>query len=217
MSRSFQEEFWAGEFGDNYIDRNRGQELVVRKTVMFADILRHMQRIESICELGSNIGLNLAALHTLLPNAELTGVEINQKAAAILAQMPYVKAKNCSLYSMYPPECQYDFVFTCGVLIHQSPELLPDAYRTLYASSKRYIAVIEYYNPTPVEVEYRGHHSVLFKRDFAGELMDQYPDLKLLKYGFLYQRDTYFPGGDSTWFLMEKTGKAESGSDPDHG
>lgn len=44
-------------------------------------------------------------------------------------------------------------------------------------STNGYIAVIEYYNPTPVEVEYRGHHSVLFQRDFASELMDRYPDV----------------------------------------
>jgi spore coat polysaccharide biosynthesis protein SpsF len=44
----------------------------------------------------------------------------------------------------------------------------------------------------------------LFKRDFAGEMMDRYPDLKLLDYGFVYHRDPAFPDDDITWFLMEK-------------
>ena len=51
---------------------------------------------------------------------------------------------------------------------------------------------------------YRGHEGKLFKRDFAGELLDKYPDLKLIDYGFVYHRDTNFPQDDCTWFLLEK-------------
>ena len=51
---------------------------------------------------------------------------------------------------------------------------------------------------------YRGHENVLFKRDFAGELLDKYKNrVLLLDYGFIYHRDTY-PQDDLTWFLMEK-------------
>ena len=78
------------------------------------------------------------------------------------------------------------------------------AYDILFRASKRYIMVCEYYNPTPVEVEYRGNKSVLFKRDFAGEMLDRYQNLQLLDYGFAYHRDAHFPQDDCTWFLMEK-------------
>ena len=78
-----------------------------------------------------------------------------------------------------------------------------DFLKKLYDYSARYILVAEYYNPTPVEVEYRGNTGKLFKRDFAGEIMDMYSDLKLVEYGFLYHRDI-FPSDDATWFLMEK-------------
>jgi spore coat polysaccharide biosynthesis protein SpsF len=54
-----------------------------------------------------------------------------------------------------------------------------------------------------VEIDYRGHSGKLFKRDFAGEMLDRFPDLKLVSYGFCYHRDE-FPQDDSTWFLMEK-------------
>ena len=64
--------------------------------------------------------------------------------------------------------------------------------------------VAEYYNPTPVSINYRGHTDKLFKRDFAGEIMDMYPNLKLVDYGFIYHRDDAFPQDDITWFLMEK-------------
>lgn len=209
MARSLQEEFWAGEFGDLYVERNDRQDLVASYVALFAKILQHTNKIESICEFGANIGLNLVALHTLLPHAALTGVEINQKAAERLAALPYVMAIRSSIYD---PELvsrlggvgQYDFVFTNGVLIHQAPTLLDEAYDILYQTSRRYIMINEYYEPKPVEVEYRGNQSVLFKRDFAGELLDRYPDLTLLDYGFVYHQDTHFPGDDATWFLMEK-------------
>ena len=57
-----------------------------------------------------------------------------------------------------------------GVLIHINPDMLNNVYEKLYDSSDRYILVAEYYNPTPVNVSYRGYNDRLFKRDFAGEM-----------------------------------------------
>lgn len=145
------------------------------------------------------------ALHILLPEAKLTGIEINQKAATELSQLPYVEAHQSSIYETeFLGEKQYDFIFTKGVLIHQSPDLIFNAYDILYRASRQYIMVCEYYNPTLVEVNYRGNTSVLFKRDFAGALLDRYPDLELLDYGFAYHRDPHFKADDPTWFLMKK-------------
>ena len=64
--------------------------------------------------------------------------------------------------------------------------------------------IAEYYNPTPVEVTYRGHSRRLFKRDFAGELLSAYDDLQLVDYGFSYHGDPVMPQDDITWFLLEK-------------
>jgi len=91
------------------------------------------------------------------------------------------------------------------VLIHINPERLDDVYTRLYNFSDKYICIAEYYNPTPVTISYRGHDNRLFKRDFAGELMNKYPDLELMDYGFLYQNDPIFPQDDITWFLMKKS------------
>ena len=71
-------------------------------------------------------------------------------------------------------------------------------------TSNRYICIAEYYNPTPVEINYRGHQGKLFKRDFAGEILDKFHDLQLLYYGFIYHRDHQFPQDDVNWFLLEK-------------
>jgi pseudaminic acid biosynthesis-associated methylase len=89
------------------------------------------------------------------------------------------------------------------VFIHLNPDYLPQAYDRLYAASTRFILVAEYYNPAPVTIPYRGHTDRLFKRDFAGEMLERFP-LTLVDYGFAYRRDPEFPQDDIHWFLMEK-------------
>jgi spore coat polysaccharide biosynthesis protein SpsF len=101
-----------------------------------------------------------------------------------------------------PPIC--DLVLIKGVLIHLNPEVLPEVYDKLVAAARRWLLVVEYYNPTPVAVAYRNHAERLFKRDFAGEIMDRHPEMQLVDYGFSYRRDPQFPQDDITWFLMER-------------
>ena len=43
-------------------------------------------------------------------------------------------------------------------------------------------------------------HARLFKRDFAGEMLDRFSDLRLVDYGFRYHRDPAHPADDLTWF-----------------
>ena len=99
---------------------------------------------------------------------------------------------------------RFDLTFTKGVLIHINPDKLAAVYDNLYRLSSRYILVCEYYNPSPVSISYHGNDDRLFKRDFAGEMIDRF-NLKLIDYGFNYQRDMYHTNDDTTWFLMEKT------------
>lgn len=198
-----QENFWAGRFGDEYIERNKGQKLQGCVTAFWSRVLSRTCGIGSILELGANIGLNLRALHTLLPEAVLGGVEINPTAAAQLSAWGKAEVFEQSLFDFQPAR-SWDMAFTKGVLIHLNPDLLTDAYDVLYRSTARYLCVAEYYNPTPVTVPYRGNTDRLYKRDFAGEIMERFPDLKLVDYGFAWRRDPVFPQDDMTWFLMEK-------------
>ena len=104
----------------------------------------------------------------------------------------------------FSPARQWDLALIKGVLIHINPEALPQVYDNLFAACGRYLMVAEYYNPVPVAIAYRGHSDRLFKRDFAGEIMDRHSQLRLVDYGFAYRRDPNFPQDDITWFLMEK-------------
>ena len=198
-----QEKFWSGEFGEQYIKRNCDESIIAANTALFSRILSRTDSVKSVIEFGANIGLNLIAIKRLLPNIVLSAIEINSKAVEELKKIGGVKTYTQSILE-YEVDFQRDFVFTKGVLIHINPEMLPVVYDLMYRTSSRYICVIEHYNPTPVEVNYRGHRERLFKRDFAGELMEEYDDLRLLDYGFVYRRDNNFIYGDENWFLLEK-------------
>ncbi|MDY3297817.1 MAG: pseudaminic acid biosynthesis-associated methylase [Selenomonas sp.] len=159
--------------------------------------------MRSALELGPNIGLNLIALQRLVPGLKATAVEINAKAAEECAKIPDVTVVQDAFLN-YKSEETFDLTFTFGVLIIQHPDTLPQMYDLLYKHSNRYILMSEYYNPTPTHVNYRGTQDKMFKRDFAGEFMDRFPDVQLVDYGFFYHRDSIFPADDFNWFLMEK-------------
>ncbi len=199
-----QEAFWEGDFGNEYTDRNRGASWVAANSAFFSKVLARTQPVKGVLELGPNIGLNLMALRHLLPTAKLSGVEINKKAASELQSNLRDVDLHVSSILDFQPEVTWDLVFTKGVLIHINPNKLPIVYELMYRASSRYLLISEYYNPKPTEVTYRGHAGKLFKRDFAGEILDKFPDLSLIDYGFVYHRDPNFPQDDMTWFLMEK-------------
>lgn len=198
-----QEEFWAGEFGEDYIGRNQGDQLLASNLDFFVKALRQTNKFQSCLEFGANIGMNLKALKLLHPTADLAGIEINNQAADHLRTE--IGDKNVYEGSIFEFDAdrKFDLTLIKGVLIHINPEMLPLVYEKLYEYSNEYILVCEYYNPSPVTISYRGHSDRLFKRDFAGEMIEKY-NLELVDYGFAYRRDIKFPQDDITWFLMKK-------------
>lgn len=199
-----QENFWAGQFGDDYSERNDGAALVGSNTALFSQILANCQGAGSLIEFGSNTGLNLRAIRNLHPQMELDAVEINDTAVKQLESWGGVNGIHHGSILEFEANRTWDIALIKGVLIHINPEHLPRVYESLFRASERYVVVVEYYSPTPVEIVYRGHTGKLFKRDFAGELLDKYPNLQVVDYGFVWHRDPMFPQDDVTWFVLEK-------------
>ena len=199
-----QEKFWAGDFGDEYIGRNKSEEYLASNLNFFSKAFNQLGQPKSIIEFGANIGMNLRAIKLLFPTIDLFGIEINKNAADELAK--FIGKENVFNGSIFEFEVTHkcDVSLIKGVLIHINPEMLSLVYEKLYTASNKYILICEYYNPSPVNVSYRGHSDRLFKRDFAGEMLEKYVDLKLVDYGFCYKRDKAFPQDDITWFLLEK-------------
>ncbi|WP_420433307.1 pseudaminic acid biosynthesis-associated methylase [Hyphobacterium sp.] len=200
-----QEAFWAGQFGDEYRDRCALEPgLVAARTACMARMLRKAAPVGSAFEIGCNIGLNLVALKNVSPSTELAAIEINEQSARQANELGIARVDTASVLD-YEPGRSYDLTMICGVLIHLNPEVLPQVYDVLFNASDRHILLFEYYNPTPVEVNYRGHEGRLFKRDWAGEMLDRFKDrLELKDYGFFYHRDPISWSDDGTWFLLEK-------------
>jgi pseudaminic acid biosynthesis-associated methylase len=194
------EAFWRGKFGADYAKRSPGD---IDTVAAMLHRIVNRRPIHSALELGAGSGTNLRALQMIDRHMELTGVEVNGELVEQWtgAGVEWI-VKSAVDFSEYGR--QWDMAFTRGLLIHIQPEHLPRVYEALVRSARRYVMIAEYYNPTPVEVTYRGHAGKLWKRDFAGEILAANPCLRLIDYGFVYHGDTLNPQDDVTWFLMEK-------------
>lgn len=202
---TMQEQFWQGDGGDQYHDRN---PLSVERAEVFFRSIQHTSDametaliyVGSILEPGAGIGTNLAALKRIYPAASRTGIEINAKAHRCLIG----NADEAILGSVPETELdqKFDLVLTKGWLIHIPPERIERAYQYLYEHTNRYILICEYFSPRLEPVPYHGETGLLWKGPYAYDLMDKYA-MKLIGYGFWSSRDDY-PQDDINWFLLEK-------------
>ena len=206
---TFQSALWRGDFGNDYIGRNPASAANVQAAAMlWAQILLRMKGAppRSILEVGANVGINLVALRAL-SGAELFAVEPNDQARRGLAEASIVPQANLLdgvASSIRLADRSIDLVFTRGVLIHIHPDDLLASCREMHRVAKRYIVSIEYFSANAEELTYRNQANALFKRDFGAFWLDNFPDLRVLDYGFAWQRLT---GLDNlTWWAFEKSG-----------
>jgi len=198
--------FWQGEFGDAYINRNRNDEAILAaKDHLWRTVMKATPTPpQSILEIGANIGLNLQVLRQIT-DANLYAVEPNARARAALLKAKITAKDNVfagTAAELPLADNSVDFSFTCGVLIHIAPDDLLETCKGIHRITKKYIACVEYFNPTPVDIEYRGHNGYLFKRDFGSFWLDHFTDLHVVDYGFFWKKVTGLD--DLTWWIFEK-------------
>ena len=201
--RNEQEEFWAKTYAAEYITKNntfdlesgkKAWELMLRKTV----------GIDTVLECGCNIGRNIMFLDAIRPDAKKSIIEISKPAYEFVTRRyGLAQTFNGSILGS-SLEGGFDLVFTIGVLIHIDPDqLLPNMAKML-GYSRKYVLMGEYFNRTPVVLEYQGQQNKLFKRDF-GKLFIENFDVELVDYGFLWGHEYDAAGFDDiTWWLFEK-------------
>lgn len=202
-----QSRFWRGEFGDAYTERNAAtDDRLAARIAMWARILRAMEGAppRSILEIGANVGINLQALG-FLTDATLHAIEPNAGARAAIVEngiLPPARVHDGVAAEIGMSDGAVDMAFTSGVLIHVHPDDLLASCREIHRVARRYVVCAEYFSDQPDEVEYRGHAGYLFKRDFGSFWLDNFADLRVLDYGFLWRRLT---GLDNiTWWVFEK-------------
>lgn len=189
---------WAGDFGDAYTRRNYHTNVRERKA-MFKQILpRH---IESILEVGANVGANLNAI-AAYRNIELFACEPNALARKHIQLEPDHITADYADHIQFPDGVA-DLAMTVGVLIHVPSDALLPSMREIHRCARRYVLCGEYFAPTEEPLPYRGQEEALWRRDYGSLWLDGFPDLKCVSCTFAWKRTT---GLDNlTFWLFEKT------------
>ncbi len=195
------EALWAGDFGDQYVDRN-AQAGEGRRPFWAARHERH--GFTSALEIGCNLGGNTRWLAELLGPEHVAGVDVNEHALAVLREnIPGVDVRIASARELPFADGAFDLVFTTGVLIHQAPDQLPGIMDEIVRCSGRFVLCGEYYAEQLEEVPYRGHDGALFRNDYGGLYLQRHPSLKLVEKGFEPNAEGVWD--DITYWVFEKT------------
>jgi pseudaminic acid biosynthesis-associated methylase len=193
------EALWAGQFGDAYTERN--EKASTSREKFWHELLDEFPGRFTL-EVGCNLGANLRwiASHGRVECA--AGVDINLSALRRLREsIPRAQALSATARELPFATAAFDLVFTMGVLIHQSPEMLPTVMDEIVRCSRRFVLCGEYYAPEPTEVPYRGQSGALFKRDFGGLYQARFPQLALRRQTFLSRAEGW---DDVTVWVFEK-------------
>jgi pseudaminic acid biosynthesis-associated methylase len=198
---------WTGSFGNEYIDRNKYEEWKIEQGKTGFNIILKNIEFNSILEVGSNIGLNLKYISLLYKKVPaIYAIEPNKIAFNEMIandSIPLKKAWNTSVFHMPIEDEAIDLVFTKGVLIHIAPSDLKKATDEIVRVAKKYVLCIEYFSDRLVKVKYRGKNNLLFKMDYGSHYLDEYKNLRLIKYGFIWKRDLKV-FDNLTWWLFGK-------------
>jgi len=165
MPTNLQEEFWSGQPGDRYLERNFNEGSRYDSRKVFYELFEELPHREySILEVGCNCGINLQILERA-GFKSLTGMDIHpgalEEGRRRLPSASFVKG---SLLDLPFEDGSFDIVFSSGVLIHQDPRTaLSRAMKEMYRCAKEYIigfeeyceevVTVEDYNPLAVGIE----------------------------------------------------------------
>jgi len=185
---------WAEKFGDDYTKRNRNYP---DRTPFWRKILNEHD-FDSVLEVGCNIGFNLIPIKKLLPDLNVWGVDINEKALQQLhISQPNISGGYGDIFDLPFKEGCFDFVFTCGVLIHLHPNALSQAVEELVSVCHGTLMVMEYHDTQFTEIPYRKGMML-----FRGPYVDRVADIigkKVVETGFLGKKDGF---DDVTYWIF---------------
>lgn len=212
--RTEQIEFWSGDFGRDYTDRNTSHHEVwnkqyvekygVSRLKMNDEFLRDLPKNLRVLEVGCNTGQQLIALHQQ-GFKNIAGIELQFYAAKHARdraiRIPILQGSG---FEIPFKTSSFDLVFTSGVLIHIAPDDLSIIMSEIYRCTSRFIWGFEYYADNMTEINYRGNSSVLWKTDHASMFMRIFPDLTLIKKRFYPYINGNEHGNVDCMYLLEK-------------
>lgn len=201
-----QEDFWMNRITEKYIQENTSFDedlgLKAWERILFKV---DKSEISSYLDCGSNIGRNIRFLSKLLPSSSANIIEIALEPYNICLSEFKIDQSFMGPIKDASFSTQFDFVFSSGVLIHVHPDDLINSMQRMFSLSSRYIMIAEYFNRTPVMIDYHGESDRLFKRDFGKLFLENF-DCKIIDYGFLWGVEFDNAGFDDlTYWVFEKT------------
>lgn len=165
-----QEQFWSGQFGDEYTARNR---VDWRARIPFWKSMLDETGARSVYEFGCNAGWNLSAIRRCYPDVAVYGTDLNDNARG--------QAKVAGIPVGDRTKRRYELVVTVGVLIHVAPDSLESVMDHLLHASSDYVLAVEYSAAQEEEVTYRGHAERLWRRPYGKLYMDM--GLEMVRHG----------------------------------
>lgn len=209
-----QTKFWQGEFGNQYTDRcSTTQEECdqyymksygITKIEMNKAFISDLPEDIKILEVGCNIGLQLIFLQRM-GFKNLYGIELSAYATEKSKEFTKgINIINASGFDIPYKDNYFDVVCTNGVLIHIAPDDHKKIMSEIFRCSKKYIWGFEYFSEKITNINYRDNENFLWKGDFAGIYMKNFPNLKLVKkqmYPYISEAEK---GNVDCMFLLEK-------------
>lgn len=209
-------DFWSGEFGREYTDRNTFsheswdqfyiQNFGITKLEMNAIALNNLPKDARILEVGCNIGLQLIGFQRM-GFTNLYGIELQpyavEKAKSITTGIQIIQGSG---FDLPFKDNYFDLVCTNGVLIHIAPEHHRTIMSEITRCSRSLVMGFEYHAKELTQICYRGHEGFLWKADFAAIYQSHFPELKLVyekAYPYVNQQEA---GNQDSVFVLEKKG-----------
>ena len=194
------EELWQGDFGRQYVERNR--RAGASRGPFWSGLVNRLSP-GRVLEVGCNVGANLQHLVVAPGVDDVWGVDVNRESLAELrARLPQVSAGWAVARNLPFRDGWFDLVLTVAVLIHVPEDALPLAMQELVRCSARHVLCMEYRADKTEEVEYRGQRRAFFKRDYGSILAGLFPELTLVEEGDIGKADG-FDDGLGYWLLAK--------------
>jgi pseudaminic acid biosynthesis-associated methylase len=184
-------EKWAGNFGQEYTDRNRSSlsamerlykhHFGMTRTEMNRQFLSGLDRSMPILEVGCNIGNQLLCLQKMGFD-NLYGIEPQDYAFELARKrLKGIQIIRGNIFDIPFKDRFFDLVFTSGVLIHISPRNIKKALKEIYRCSRKYIWGYEYYSEKYEKIPYRGKKNLLWKGNFVEIYKSLAPNIRIAK------------------------------------
>jgi pseudaminic acid biosynthesis-associated methylase len=179
MNTTVQENFWSGDFGKEYTDRNKWssdedwdriylETWGMTKLEINNKVLKDLPRDIKILEVGCNYGAQLRGLQRMgfknLYGVELQSYAVEESKRAFSG----LNIITGSGFELPFKDGYFDLVCTNGVLIHISPKDHFGFMKEINRCSNKFIMGWEYYNQEIKELNYRDNQGFMWKADFAG-------------------------------------------------